>query len=180
MAVFGEVNEITGESVFEWKLKDFFSLSADVDDFYCSPSFHFVGASWFLKIFPNGQTKASLDDLYLDDNAKTNGYIDLYLFYDSPGFPINLEYSLGIKSLNKEIEEYADNGIFRSMGGHSYVKGHGCTNFIKRSKLLERKAELVPSDILSIVCKLKHPNTFTVGESFSNTYFLKSMQEKGI
>lgn len=43
-------------------------------------------------------------------------------------------------------------------------KGAGFANYVMRTELLSRKSELLPGDVLTILCTIKHP---------------KSMGEKG-
>lgn len=62
------ISEIRGETVIEWKVKDFFSLSDAIDTRYESPDFHFCGISWNLWLYPNGQT-----------NHNSSGWIGLYV-----------------------------------------------------------------------------------------------------
>lgn len=100
----GEVSEISGEITVEWKINEFFSLPAKVDAFYNGPVFSFAGASWHLRIYPNGEVEATMTDGRI---TNSEGSIGLFLRRTSAGPPIHLEYSLGFKTMEgKVIQRY--------------------------------------------------------------------------
>lgn len=144
MKTIGKVNANLPIYEFEWTISNFFSLLEDYDIIYKSPSFSFDGATWYLKIYPNG-----------DINDDSFGYVDLELRRKSSGPPYRLEFSLSLKTLegNKE-EEWQKTCIFEAANGN---QSHGVACFIARSKILERKSELLPSGALTVVCTLRSP-----------------------
>lgn len=142
MAETGEVAE-TEVGVIEWTVTDFFSLPDQVDELYLSfPLFSFDGARWCLAMYPNGQRE-----------EETEGYIDDCLARGSSGPPIQLNFSLALKTSNNEIADETHHI-------HNFEKqfdNYGWIRFLERSTLLKRKAELAPSDHLTFVCRLKRP-----------------------
>lgn len=158
MATIGEVNQILWKFVIQWKIKDIFSLSSKEDEFWLSPSFSFANTSWCLRIYPNGQSKAPLNDGQMEDSI---GYIGIYLLKISSGPPIHMNYLLGLKTVDKKIEfKFHQTYNFKEMGGFGRHK------FISRSKLLEKKSELMPCDVLTLICKVKHPELAAIASKF--------------
>lgn len=132
----GKVNDLAKEFNFEWKIDNFFSLSKEDGKSYDSPMFSFADESWYLTVYPNG-----------DPYDSAVGYISVYLFSPDPQF-INLSWSFGIKTFDgKKVHEEHHTFVF----GEDDTTGYGSEKLLKRCTLLERKSELVPSNILTIV-----------------------------
>lgn len=161
LTTIGELSVTAGEFVVKWKIKDFSSLSSETDVNYVSPTFVFAGESWSLQIFPNGQS-----ELFFDDPLeKSEGNIDLFLWRESSGAPICLDYSLGLEMLDGKIElENLFSDTFKKSDGYGAVK------LLSRAELLlQRKYDLIPSDILTVVCKIKYSNS-TEGVNKSKSF----------
>lgn len=140
----GEVNDLAKEFNFEWKIDNFFSLSKEYGKkYYTSPLFSFGDESWYLTVYPNG-----------DPNDDTVGYISVYLYTASSDPPfINLSWSFGIKTFDgKKVHEEHHTFVF----GEDDTAGYGSEKLLKRCTLLERKSELVPSNILTIVLTIDY------------------------
>ena len=122
-----------------WRVPNFFSLPTKDGLWYYSPGFSFAGESWNLMIYPNGRS----------DHAST-GYIGVYIWRQSFGRGIHLEFSFGLKTLEgvKKEEQYRL-AVFET------TKSTGIHKFVQRSKLLGKKSELVPDDHLTIFCTLR-------------------------
>lgn len=153
MAKIGDLCEIGGEVIFEWKIKDFLSLPDEKNVFYYSSTFYFADASWNLKIYPFGVAE-----------NQSEGYIGLYLLKRSYSRPISVNYTMGLKTLDRNKDP---NHNF------SYVfdqkdSGYGTPKLISRSALSEKKSDLTPSDILTVICTLKHNESKdTKGKQFT-------------
>lgn len=148
MATIGDVSE---EWVFvaEWKIKDFLSVSNIDNEFLCSPLFSFANASWYMRLYPNGITRINLAD---GQETNSIGYIDIHLCRSSPGPPISLEFSLGLKTVDGKFDPARHyTYLFRKTGKL------GSLRFFKRSVLLEMQNEFIPSGVLTLICKMKHP-----------------------
>lgn len=156
MAEIGGLSEIGGEVTFEWKIEAFSSLAVEIDTFYNSPKFYFSNASWNLKIYPNGEKE-----------HETEGSIGLYLMKKSSDSPVTLNYTIGLKTVDGKKEANQNyTYIF-----HHKDWGYGRRNLISRSDLLNKKSELLPSDVLTITCTMKNnePKDVT-GKSFMITF----------
>ena len=135
-----EVGEISGENSFklEWKIDNFFSYSEE-DIRLKSPDF-LACTVWYIQIAPNGLTKHS-----------SNGHVSLYL-YSRSELPKTVEYRLGIKTVNNTID-------YEKVDVHTFCNlGRGYHWFLKRSDLLQRKSELVPSGSLTVACTVTGKN----------------------
>lgn len=154
MGTVGEVSENRGEFAVEWRIKEFFSLPSEIGKFYYSSVFSFAGASWKMMIYPNGRKKCPIDG---EGNKNTKGLVGLYLYRTTPGPPILLEYSLGSKILDGKV-----NPEWHCTYNFNGINGYGFGKFLNRSKLLENESELVPSGVLTVVCKIKYPKTADV------------------
>lgn len=153
MTTVGELNEIPGEFTVEWRIKEFFSLSPEPDKFYDSLEFSFADARWNLRIYPDGRTKS------IAENGKvvnSEGCINLYLRRESTGPPITLTYSLGLKTVDDNV-----NPERHFTYNFKEIEGWGRHGLITRSKLLERKSELIYSGVLTVVCKIKYSKTYS-------------------
>lgn len=141
MAKIGDLCEIGGEVIFEWKIKDFISLSNERNIFYYSSTFYFSDASWNLKIYPFGVVENQSD-----------GCIGLYLMKRSYSRPISVNYTIGLKTVDgKKDPDYNFTYVFDQRDS-----GYGTPKLISRSVLSEKKSELIPSGILTVICTLKH------------------------
>lgn len=135
-------NVLQKELEIEWKILKFSSLPRDDGYDFISPLFNFADASWYLKIQLIGhQGKTSV------------GCISLYLNRKCSGTPINMKYTLGLKTFNGEKDsEHHRQYIFRN---NEYGCGvHAC---ITTCELYERKSDLMPCDELTLFCNLKYP-----------------------
>lgn len=154
MGTIGKLSEITGEFVVEWRIEEFLSLPAEVDICYEGPLFSFASVPWHLRIYPNGRTK----NLTVDGKiVNSEGLIGLYLRRATIGPFINLEYSLGLKTLDGKINP-------EKQLSYNFEKfpQFGNLRFISRSELFEKKSEFVPSGVLTVVCKIKYPQATEV------------------
>lgn len=135
-------NVLQKELEIEWKISKFSSLPRDAGYHFNSPLFNFADASWYLKILLNGhQGKTSV------------GCIGLYLNRKCSGTPINMKYTVGLKTFNGEKDsEHHRQFIFKN---EEY--GHGVHACIMRGELYERKSDLMPCDELTLFCNLKYP-----------------------
>lgn len=115
-------------------------FTGDDNKNYSSPSFFFAGALWHLRIYPNGHR------IY-----NSVGYVGLFLWRKSPGNPISLDYSFGVKTLDgKKIREKHLTSVFREAG-----KGYGNAKCLSRSELQERESELISSEGFTVFFTLK-------------------------
>lgn len=146
MSLLGNVGNVTSKfagEVFEWKIPNFSSLTLNVSksDYYDSPSFTFGGATFYLRLYPAG-CKGSED-----------GDISLFLWLESssPLLPFTVTYVFGIKNSIRNM-------YLTDAGSHTCRKptGRGMWRFLKKSELTYNVAELLPDDILTIKCSLKH------------------------
>lgn len=141
MATIGDICETRGEIVMEWRIKDYSSLHQLTDIPYESPKFYFSGASWNIRLYNNGQT--------VNDSS---GWLGLYVRRWSSGSPVNLNYSLGLKSIDgKNDVRITETSVFDRKD-----YGWGKSKVITKTALMEQKSELIPSDILTVVCSLKN------------------------
>lgn len=152
----GRVNKvlIRGYDI-EWEIPEFSKLSED----RYSPTFSFAGALWCLRIYFNSPK-----------NYDPGSDIGLYLKRKSSGPPINLDFSLGLKTVDgKKDPEVHRTHIFREAD-----KGFGIPSCISTTKLLiARRSELLPSDVLTVFCTLRYPESI---EDESKSYlFHKNM-----
>lgn len=138
----GTVCEIRGEIVFEWKIKNFFRLSEEIDKYYMSPKFYFCGASWQMWLYPNGQTRHNSEK-----------WIGLYLQKMSNGAPVTVDFSFSLKTLDGET--YVDESSFRDDFVEMDV-GVGIDKLISRLELIEKKCQLAASEDLIVICILKN------------------------
>lgn len=141
METLGEINIVWKELDIEWKIKNFFSLSRK-KLFYDSPLFSFAGDPWRLQIYPNG-----------DSDDETDGYIDLLLFRENSSPPIIVDFSFALKPVDGNGKKHEEKRLTSVFDENSIIDG--VYKFISRFELLERRKELVPSDILTVICNLK-------------------------
>lgn len=147
MANTGDLCETKAEVTFEWKIKEFYSLSQEINYHYDSNTFHFSGISWEIWIYPNGQAEYSSD-----------GWIGLYIKRISTGYPVTVNYSLSLKSAGgKNNPSTTSTNVFAEK-----YHGWGRAQVISRSDLVERKSDLTPSDTLTVICTLKNSQSNAV------------------
>lgn len=148
MATFGKVNDRTAEFHFEWQIDDFFSLPEEDGETCFSPNFSIAGESWCFFINPNG--KSAINSV---------GYVGAYLQRNEDLPYISLVWSFGVKtSEGKKDKEMKFSHVF-----HEESLGYGFAKFLKRSELFEKKSELVPSDVLTLVCDIEYHCEYTDG-----------------
>lgn len=154
MTIVGEVSDIPVEFAVQWKIPDFISLSTKEDECFVSPLFLFANSSWTLQIFPNGVTKFPVMDGRVIESI---GYIGIYLVKISSGSPIRTHFFLGIKSVDDKINpEFEFTYNFRKK--HAY----GNARLLNRSKLLAMRSKLMPSGVLTVICKIKHSKSTNI------------------
>lgn len=140
METIGKVSSSSGELTVEWIIPNFLSLLQKGFTYYNSDTFSFNGKSWFLRIYPNGDYEESVQ------------YVSLFLKKASSTPEIKQDFWLSLKNVNGKKEMETD---------HSHTfnndSGFGSNHFISRSKLLERKQELLFADALTVICTLKLP-----------------------
>lgn len=127
--------------IIEWRIPGFFSLLTDDGEYYTSPDFSLNGHTWYLGIYPNGRS-----------GLGTSGYVDLHIYKYSSLHPIKQAFSLSLKSA-KEEKKYEEHG---TEDYTEWFKYHEFYRFIKRSELTQRRSELMPDGVLTIVCTLKN------------------------
>lgn len=153
MKMVGYICEIEGKLTIEWKIKHLFSLYDKINSYYKSPEFHFLGNSWELHLYPNGQTK-----------TESVGWIGVYLKKISSGSSVTLDYSLDVKSTER-TDDYcfnATSSVFDD--GH---RGRGYHKIISRSVLMDKKSELSHSNEITIICTMKNcPQNDVAGNSY--------------
>lgn len=135
----GSISKTVQEMTIAWKIAGFFSLSDSVDSRYYSPPFRTLGESWYLVMFPNGES-----------SRRNEGWISIYLYIKQASCPLTIACSIGIKTA--EGKQHQDSTFTYVFDGS---RGQGFRTFLKRSKLVEKKDVLVPYDILTIICCLK-------------------------
>lgn len=141
MATIGKVQSIKREFNFEWQIENFLSLPEEDGKSYTSPSFSFAGESWHLRIYPHGE---------LENNSVA--YVGVYLIRNMSVHPITLALFLGIKAVDGEKEhEIQIICVFDKEND-----GYGTSKLLKRSTLSQKKSEIVPSDVLTIVCTIDY------------------------
>lgn len=151
MATIGEIDIVWKEFDIEWKIKNFFSLSRKNAVFYSSPLFSFAGGPWYLQIYPNGES---------DD--ETDGYIDLLLCRENSNPPIIRKFSFALKTMDGM--KHQEKHLTCIFDESSMI--NGVYKFISRFELLERRNELVPADILTVVCNLNSSSLTTDTSKF--------------
>ena len=135
-----EIGEISVKSCkLEWKIDNFFSYRQDMT--LESPDFPILDTMWYLKISP---------DDFIESSSKE--YVSLCLRRRDYKIPQTIEYRLGLKNVNNTIDyERVEIATFIDCGW-------GYPEFVKRSDLLQRKCELVPSGSLTVACTVTGKN----------------------
>ena len=150
MATIGKVHDVPREFNFEWRIDDFFAIPKEAGKGYSSPSFLLAGESWYLKIYPYGKSK------------KVSDCVAVYLFRELCDPPINLVWSVGLKTSEGKIEQERR---FTFVFGKEDV-GRGNPFLWKRSMLSEQMSKVVPSGVLTIVCSIESYSKSTTGKTF--------------
>ena len=150
MEATGELCETEADVNFEWKIKDFHSLSTETGTHYDSPLFYCSGIAWEIWIYPNS------------DEIEADGWIGLYLVRSSTGYPETLDFSMCFKSNNGK----KDPSLSSTSTFDRKFRGWGSVKFISRSKLLERKSDLMPSGILTVICTIKCKEGYNVKSKY--------------
>ena len=115
----------------EWRIPDFFGDQTDY--IYESPTFCTKDASWYLHLWPwNSNHESMLINIWNDATVE-----------------YSLGYCFGLKKCDGTIEELVCGTM---------KKQSSCSNWeslIKKTELFRRKTELLPSDILIVICTMK-------------------------
>lgn len=149
---------------YEWKICNFFSYSGK-DSKYRSPNFHLSNSAWYIQINPNGKTAFNSTE-----------YVSLFLYRDTDSTtdtsPVTVDFSIGIKTVNNAI-------VNELKATHTFNVNDdwGWHEFIEKSLLLRTKSEMVPSDILTIICCVETNNT-AVSALHASEYKIWSMSVK--
>lgn len=125
--------------VVDWTIPHFFALESEGAG-YRSPPFSFADEEWWLRIFPNGWS-----------GRDSSGYLDLFLVKVSPGPSIRQFFSISLKTVkgNKYNEQHGTRNFDDDNSCHPFIR------FIPRTELTTRRPELVPVDVLTVVCTMK-------------------------
>lgn len=153
------MGEIQEELNIEWRIEDFISLLEEKNKIYTSFTFTFASHSWCMRIYPNGR-----------EEQKSIGYIGLYLRRNSFGPAIRMHFSLGLKTFDGERDpEKHYMHTFRKID-----EGCGSIKLLSKSKLLQRKSDLLPADILTVFCSLTNQKS-TENESKSFVFKISNV-----
>lgn len=134
----GKLSEISWK--FDWQIENFFSITNEI---FWSPVFHVSDSSWYIRICNKYPPKINQTKRRRKDQHYPN-YLSIYLHREDNGTPVDASFRIGIKKVNKAIEQVSARKVF----GDSW----GWPDLIDRSELLRRRTELVPSGILTITC----------------------------
>lgn len=120
----------------EWRIPDItMVIKAERFTSYDSPSFFINDVSWFLRLFPTSVLDKEFMRLYIRSNV---------------GQDFSPEYNISLKKLDGS-EEHLVSGIPKKATKKCFDLGL----IIRRSQLMERKSELAPHDVLTIICRFK-------------------------
>lgn len=144
----GEVEKIPYEiQQIEWRIPDF-SVTED-EKYRClaSPTFSVTGVLWQLRLWPRSNVASEFIDMFLacePYNKQKNESLppEAHRKY-------SVEYYFGLKKCDDSVENLVSGTIEKD----KYRNNPG--EFIKKTQLQERKSELVPGNILTIVCTMK-------------------------
>lgn len=125
---------------YEWKICNFFSYSGK-DTMYRSSNFHLSNSAWYIQINPNGKS-----------TFNSTEYVSLFLHRDTDSdttdtSPVTVMFSIGIKTVNNVIMNE-----LKATHTFNVNDDWGWHEFVEKSLLSRAKAEMVPSDILTIIC----------------------------
>lgn len=139
------ISEIGVNLVVEWKIGKFSTLREHDAAFYHSPKFFFDGCEWFMWISPNGWKALG-----------SSGYVDLSLHngsgpkYSLKNTLVRQSFSLSLKTAKgKKCKKRHYTKDYYSNRAHDFIR------FISRSELSRRMSDLVPDDVLTVVCTMK-------------------------
>lgn len=137
MEEIGEISTIRSgaDAIIEWRIPDFFLLPKDDGPGF--PNFSFGSEEWFLMVYPNGSSA-----------FKSSEHVILVLWKDSSSPCIRQAFSLSLKNLKgvKEFEEHFTEEFDEV--------DYAFNQFILRSELWRKKANLVPEGVLTVVCTM--------------------------
>lgn len=139
----GEVKKISLVQQIEWSIPDYFVVAEDGEDLcLASSTFPVTGVLWHLRLWPSYEHLVVACEAY---GARPGGYLasDAHREY-------SLEYTFGLKKCNGTIK-HLNKGIIEKNQSRNIDK----YDFIKKTQLLQRKSELVPSGVLTIVCTMQ-------------------------
>ena len=127
---------------FEWRIPDFLCLPDEGGQVYFSPLFSLAGASCVLAILPNG-----------DVENNSFGFVGLALVRKNSVPPISLEVSFGFKT--SDGKEDRSRYEVKDMSDDE-AKIYVANRCLLRAELLERKSELLISNVFTVLCTIKH------------------------
>lgn len=126
------------DTLAEWRITRFFSISEYKLDaeYYESPIFSIEGAPLFFSLFPRNMHHPECATLYLNSKVYRE---------------FSIKYNFGFRKLDGSVEQLKNgSGI---MNGKE--KRCALSSDIVLAEVLERKSELVPSDVLTVTCTIK-------------------------
>lgn len=133
----GSIENTYEETQVEWKITDFWKTTKDEKfTYHNSPFFTFSNFSWFFQFYPKSKIIHECIAFYLGCGGGLCG-------------EKSVEYTLGLKRGDNDVEHLVA-GIMNRPEKFSAV------NHVKRSEIIQRKCELLPDDVLTIFCILKH------------------------
>lgn len=123
-----------------WKIHNYSSLTTIEDKQYNSSSFYFLDAKWYLRLFPNGESKyrsVGCTGLYLTKQHSTTKAHDI-------------NYTIGILDCDDNVYHWW-NGKNLFDGNES---GFGNPVFIQNSTILKNAHKIAPNNIVTFFCAL--------------------------
>lgn len=141
---FGEVTRMPYEiQEIEWRIPDIFTVAEEVKSFIASSTFSVTDVLWHLRLWPRTEQMY----LYLacdayQENSNRNLASDAHR-------ECSVKYYLGLKRIDDRVKYLLSGTIQKNEARNS--QGF----FITNAQLLERKSELVPDNVLTIVCTMK-------------------------
>lgn len=127
----GKLNEHNENFEFEWEFPNFSSVSKNIRSLYHSPSFNFADNSWHVVLYTG-----------------LRYYLPVYL-YNETECQIPVSFAFSIKDIEGGLIGTQEKSASTSRAFS------GFPTFFSLSSLEERKNYLIPSDTLTIVCKMK-------------------------
>ena len=139
----GELNRsFTTICEFEWRILDYLSLPEESGQVYFSPLFSLAGESCWLAILPNGDVE--------NDSIR---FIGLALVMENSVPEISLEVSFSFKTSDGKEDRRRHEVEEMSADEAKIYTANRC---LLRAELLERKSELLPSNVLTVLCTVKN------------------------
>lgn len=152
-SIIGELKGIKDGMEVEWIINDFFKFAENSDVKYSSPSFDFGGETWCMWIYPN--TLKPKD---------TVGQVKCFLIKYKSNSSIMVTYKLGLKKRDGNMDEKCSyTSTFKEE-----ETGYGCKSIISKSELLERKSDLAPNNVVTIICKISREEFSIVSSKLDN------------